>query len=508
MPLRDMSSKYTVLQSALAADGADRGADAAAPRDRQPARSTPPAGDARRDRVRPRRISPIAAGEPVLKDLSFTDRAAARKSRSSALPVRARSTIIKLLNRFYDVDGGTNPGRRRRRARMGPAPTLRRAIGLVQQDVFIFAGNIVDNVRLSRAELDEARGATGARARAGAGFRRAAAGRAACKQMHERGCNLSAGQRQLLSFARALAYDPAVLVMDEATSSVDSETERLIQLALDQLLADRTALVIAHRLSTIEKRRPDPGAEPRRAARERHARGTAGACGPVLPSVTAAIRESGRAGGARSGQRLIGLGTKSARSSARGPRWLTFAALGVLTLALGGCEICYIARGAYEGARLLWNRKPISAELARDDLAPDVRDKLEDGIAGAGFRPRQSGAQRRRRLRHHHAGRYGRDRLGGDGGGQRFASAVHVVVSDRRTGSLSRLFQRGRSARRSGRTGSAGLRHDGAFGGRFFQPGILQRSAALEPARDRSRRRWPASSFTSCSIAPISWPAT
>lgn len=74
---------------------------------------------------------------------------------------------------------------------------------------------------------------------------------------------------------------------------------------------------------------------------------------------------------------MIGLGANSVRSSARGPRWLTFAALGVLTLALGGCEICYIARGAYEGARLLWNRKPISAELARDDLAPDARDKLE-----------------------------------------------------------------------------------------------------------------------------------
>ena len=129
---------------------------------------------------------------------------------------------------------------------------LRRAIGTVQQDVFLFSGDILENVRLSRTELGE-REIREALARAQAlkfvdrlsnGLR---------EEIHERGANLSGGQRQLLSFARALAYDPRVLVMDEATSSVDSETERLVQIALNQLLAGRTALIIAHRLSTIER---------------------------------------------------------------------------------------------------------------------------------------------------------------------------------------------------------------------------------------------------------------
>jgi ATP-binding cassette subfamily B protein len=129
---------------------------------------------------------------------------------------------------------------------------LRRAIGLVQQDVFLFAGDIAENVRLGRTELSD-RDLNDAltRAQAMRFVERMPAG--VREEIRERGANLSSGQRQLLSFARALAYDPRILVMDEATSSVDSETERLIQIALDQLLAGRTALVIAHRLSTIER---------------------------------------------------------------------------------------------------------------------------------------------------------------------------------------------------------------------------------------------------------------
>ncbi len=129
---------------------------------------------------------------------------------------------------------------------------LRREIGYVQQDVFLFAGDVMENIRLSRTELSESEVRDALRRAQALRFvERMPSGLA--EQIRERGANLSGGQRQLLSFARALAYDPRILVMDEATSSVDSETERLIQLALNELLAERTAVVIAHRLSTIER---------------------------------------------------------------------------------------------------------------------------------------------------------------------------------------------------------------------------------------------------------------
>jgi ATP-binding cassette subfamily B protein len=162
-----------------------------------------------------------------------------------------KSTVIKLLNRFYDVTSGRIlvDGVD---VREWDLRELRRAIGLVQQDVFLFADNVLENVRLARADLSEERVREAlARAQALRCVERLPGGIRG--EIHERGANLSAGQRQLLSFARALAYDPRILVMDEATSSVDSETERLIQIALNELLAERTALVIAHRLSTIER---------------------------------------------------------------------------------------------------------------------------------------------------------------------------------------------------------------------------------------------------------------
>jgi ATP-binding cassette subfamily B multidrug efflux pump len=188
--------------------------------------------------------------EPVLRDLSFSV-APGQKIAIVGPTGSGKTTIIKLLNRSYDVTGGRIlvDGVD---VREWDLTALRRVIGLVQQDVFLFAGDVLENIRLARTELSEREVRQALqRAQALRFVDRLPAG--VNEQIRERGANLSAGQRQLLSFARALAYDPRILVMDEATSSVDSETERLIQLALQELLADRTAVVIAHRLSTIER---------------------------------------------------------------------------------------------------------------------------------------------------------------------------------------------------------------------------------------------------------------
>jgi ATP-binding cassette subfamily B protein len=248
-PLRDVSSKYTTLQSALAAVERIEALMAtphtiASPP--QPRRTTGQAGSIIFEHV----SFEYRRGEPVLRDLSFKVQPA-EKVAIVGPTGSGKSTIIKLLNRFYDVTSGriVVDGVDVREWELGK---LRRAIGLVLQDVFLFAENVLENVRLSRIDLDEA-DIVEALDRAQALRFVERLPRGVHEEIHERGANLSAGQRQLLSFARALAYDPRILVMDEATSSVDSETERLIQLALGELLAERTALIIAHRLSTIER---------------------------------------------------------------------------------------------------------------------------------------------------------------------------------------------------------------------------------------------------------------
>lgn len=162
-----------------------------------------------------------------------------------------KSSIINLLNRFYEVNRGsiTIDGVDLSRYELG---ALRKNIGVVLQDVFLFSDTIYNNISLDNPEVTEdmvwhAADLVGARK-----FIERLPGKLHYNVM-ERGATLSVGQRQLISFIRAMVYDPKILVLDEATSSVDSETEEMIQQAIDKMMNGRTSIVIAHRLSTIKK---------------------------------------------------------------------------------------------------------------------------------------------------------------------------------------------------------------------------------------------------------------
>ena len=190
------------------------------------------------------------AGEPVLRNVSFRVRS------GETLAVvghtgAGKSTLANLLLRFYDVDQGAVLVEGRD-VRDWDTTALRRAIGLVLQDVFLFSGSIAHNLRLGALDLpDERLRWAAGEAQALDFIERLPGGFEAV--VRERGAGLSVGQKQLLAFARALAHDPRVLVLDEATSAIDTETEQLIQRALQRLLAGRTSIVIAHRLSTVKR---------------------------------------------------------------------------------------------------------------------------------------------------------------------------------------------------------------------------------------------------------------
>lgn len=244
-PISDLSEKYNILQAAMAASERvfklldtpvkieDRGAASAE----------------HVESIEFRNVW-FAYNEPewVLKNVSF------RVDRGERLALvghtgAGKTTVTSLLLRFYEPQRGEIliNGIDIRRFSL---ESLRRLFAIVQQDFFLFSGNIGDNISLGDPEIDGERIRTAAvRVQADRFISRLPEGYSA--QVRERGAGLSVGEKQLLSFARALAFDPPVLILDEATSSIDTETERLIQEAIQTLLEGRTSVVIAHRLSTI-----------------------------------------------------------------------------------------------------------------------------------------------------------------------------------------------------------------------------------------------------------------
>ena len=247
-PIQQLSQLYSDLQSTLASlekvfaildtesDRADS-ADAEDLRDLH--------GDVRFDRVS------FAYGEDVvLEDVSFR----IRPGETLAIVGETgagKSTVVKLLSRFYDPTEGDIriDGRDLREVR---GSSLRRHMGVVLQDTFLFTGTIKDNIRYGRPDATDEEIVSAARTVGAEEFiRRFPEGYET--QVRERGGRLSVGERQLVAFARALLADPRLLILDEATSSVDLATEARIEAALDRLLTGRTSIVIAHRLSTVRR---------------------------------------------------------------------------------------------------------------------------------------------------------------------------------------------------------------------------------------------------------------
>ncbi len=257
LPLRDLSAKYSVMQSAMASSERIFEVLDTEPGIADQILIAPESEEADRGLVEFEHVW-FSYGETkgladdeinwVLRDLSFRVEPGEKVAFVGATGA-GKTTIIKLLTRLYDVDRGA--------VRVDgvdvrelPQQELRRRIATVLQDVFLFSGDVSGNISLGRDDLDEAAIERAARAveahsfidRLPEGYQ---------TEVLERGANFSTGQRQILSFARALAHGAHVLVLDEATSAIDTETEAAIQRGIHVLMAGKTAIAIAHRLSTI-----------------------------------------------------------------------------------------------------------------------------------------------------------------------------------------------------------------------------------------------------------------
>ncbi len=248
-PIRDLSDKFNVLQAAIVASHRifillDLEIDIKSPE--KPAKAGKAIGD-----IEFKNVWFAYKGEDwVMKDVSFRVKA----GESVALVGHTgsgKTTVTNLLMRFYDVQKGQIllDGVD---VREWDLHDLRSNFAVVLQDVFLFSGSIENNIRLGNEKIDAERIKWAASEVKAADFIEHLDGQYDFK-VHERGAGLSVGQKQLVSFARALAFDPTILILDEATSSIDTETEQLIQQAVDRVMDGRTSMVVAHRLSTIQK---------------------------------------------------------------------------------------------------------------------------------------------------------------------------------------------------------------------------------------------------------------
>jgi ATP-binding cassette subfamily B protein len=248
-PVRDLTEKYTTLQSAMASserifellDTDDFIEDNSGGREISELR----------DSLEFKNISfEYEENKPVLKDVSFT----VKKGQTVAIvgaTGSGKTTIINLLCRFYDFDegriliDGTD-------IRDISQKSMRSIIALVMQDVFLFSRSVADNISLGREDISREDIINSAKALGAHEFIENLSNEYDNK-LNERGTTLSTGQRQLIAFCRAFAADPDILVLDEATSNIDSDTEAIIERSLDKLFSGRTSIVIAHRLSTIKR---------------------------------------------------------------------------------------------------------------------------------------------------------------------------------------------------------------------------------------------------------------
>jgi ATP-binding cassette subfamily B protein len=248
-PIRDISDKYNVLQAAVVASHRIfKTLDL-------PIAITTPSNPLKTGRARGyiefQNVWFAYKGEDwVLKNVSFT----VEPGQSVALVGHTgsgKTTITNLLMRFYDIQRGRIllDGVDLRDWNLA---SLRKNFAVVLQDVFLFSGTVEGNIRLGRDEISEDMVKWAAHEVHADRFIDRLKGNFKA-EVKERGAGLSVGQKQLISFARALAFDPALLILDEATSSIDTETEQLIQQAIERVMRDRTSIVVAHRLSTIQR---------------------------------------------------------------------------------------------------------------------------------------------------------------------------------------------------------------------------------------------------------------